>query len=54
MRKRLSTLATFRPGVYDFTYMIRPSMAGEYKVIPPNAKQLYFPEVYGARRWHAV
>lgn len=34
-------------GVYEYIYAIRPSVAGEYKVIPPVAKQLYFPEVYG-------
>lgn len=35
------------PGVYEYVYAIRPSVAGEYQVIPPVAKQLYFPEVYG-------
>lgn len=34
-------------GVYEFVYAIRPSIAGEYMVIPPVARQLYFPEVYG-------
>ncbi len=35
------------PGVYEFVYTIRPTVAGEYLVIPPVARQLYFPEVYG-------
>ncbi len=35
------------PGVYEFVYTIRPSIAGEFQVIPPLAKQLYFAEVYG-------
>ena len=35
------------PGVYEYVYAIRPSVAGEYRVIPPVARQLYFPEVYG-------
>ena len=34
-------------GVYEYVYAIRPSVAGEYQVIPPVARQLYFPEVYG-------
>lgn len=35
------------PGVYEYVYTIRPAIAGEYQVIPPVARQLYFPEVYG-------
>ena len=35
------------PGVYEFVYAIRPTVAGDYRVIPPVARQLYFPEVYG-------
>lgn len=35
------------PGVYEYVYAIRPSVAGQYQVIPPVARQLYFPEVYG-------
>ena len=35
------------PGIYEFVYAIRPTVAGEYRVIPPVAWQLYFPEVYG-------
>ena len=35
------------PGVYEYVYSIRPSVAGEYQVLPPVARQLYFPEVYG-------
>ena len=34
-------------GVYEYVYAIRPTIAGEYRVIPPVARQLYFPEVYG-------
>ena len=35
------------PGVYEYVYAIRASVAGEYQVMPPVARQLYFPEVYG-------
>ena len=35
------------PGVYEYVYTIRPSVAGQFNVMPPAAKQLYFPEVYG-------
>jgi len=35
------------PGVYEYVYTIRPTVAGEYQVLPPVARQLYFPEVFG-------
>ncbi len=38
---------TLPAGVYEYVYTIRPSIAGEYKVIPPAAQELYFPEVNG-------
>lgn len=34
-------------GVYEFVYTLRPTIAGEFKVIPPVAQEMYFPEVYG-------
>lgn len=34
-------------GVYEFVYAIRPSIAGDFNVIPPIAQEMYFPEVYG-------
>ena len=40
--------ASYLPaGVYEYVYTIRPSIAGEFQVLPPVARQLYFPEVYG-------
>ena len=40
--------ASYLPrGVYEFVYAIRPSIAGEFNVIPPIAQEMYFPEVYG-------
>jgi uncharacterized protein YfaS (alpha-2-macroglobulin family) len=34
-------------GVYEYTYTIRASLPGEYRVIPTQAEQMYFPEVFG-------
>jgi uncharacterized protein YfaS (alpha-2-macroglobulin family) len=34
-------------GTYEYVYLVRASMPGEYRVIPPTAQEFYFPEVYG-------
>ncbi|MCB9420606.1 MAG: Ig-like domain-containing protein [Ardenticatenaceae bacterium] len=34
-------------GTYEYVYLVRASMPGEYQVIPPTAQEFYFPEVYG-------
>jgi uncharacterized protein YfaS (alpha-2-macroglobulin family) len=40
--------ATYLPqGTYEYTYLIRASLPGKYKVIPTNAYQMYFPETFG-------
>jgi uncharacterized protein YfaS (alpha-2-macroglobulin family) len=40
--------ATFLPaGTYEYTYLVRPSLAGAYKVLPTTAYEMYFPEVFG-------
>jgi uncharacterized protein YfaS (alpha-2-macroglobulin family) len=40
--------ATYLPrGTYEYTYLIRASLPGEYSVIPTQAYQMYFPEVFG-------
>ncbi|NDJ75176.1 MAG: SH3 domain-containing protein, partial [Chloroflexi bacterium] len=40
--------ATYLPrGTYEFTYVIYPSLAGAYNVIPTTGFEFYFPEVYG-------
>jgi len=40
--------ATYLPkGTYEYTYMIRASLPGEYRVIPAHAYEMYFPEVFG-------
>ena len=40
--------ATYLPrGTYEYTYLIRASLAGEYRLIPTHAYEMYFPEVFG-------
>jgi uncharacterized protein YfaS (alpha-2-macroglobulin family) len=34
-------------GTYEYTYTIRAGLAGKFRVIPPTAREFYFPEVYG-------
>ncbi len=34
-------------GVYEYSYTVRASLPGEYRVIPTHAEQMYFPEVFG-------
>lgn len=45
---RAAVFATFLPaGTYEYTYVFRPSIAGQFKVMPASADQAYFPEVFG-------
>lgn len=40
--------ATYLPaGTYEYTYLIRTGLPGEYKVLPTMAYEMYFPEVFG-------
>lgn len=40
--------ATYLPkGTYEYTYYVRASVAGEYRIRPTHAEQMYFPEVFG-------
>jgi uncharacterized protein YfaS (alpha-2-macroglobulin family) len=34
-------------GTYQFSYFVRPIVPGTYNVIPPTAREFYFPEVFG-------
>ena len=34
-------------GTYEYVYLVRAAVVGEYRVIPPTAQEFYFPEVYG-------
>jgi hypothetical protein len=43
----LALFADFLPaGTYQYTYLLRATLAGEYRVLPPRAWAVYFPEVY--------
>jgi uncharacterized protein YfaS (alpha-2-macroglobulin family) len=45
---RVVLSATYLPaGTYEYIYTVRPSVEGTYSVIPPTAREFYFPEVYG-------
>jgi hypothetical protein len=40
--------ATYLPkGTYEYTYTLRASIPGVFKVVPTHAEQMYFPEVFG-------
>jgi len=40
--------ATYLPaGTYEYSYLIRPSLVGQYRVLPTTAYEMYFPEVFG-------
>jgi hypothetical protein len=34
-------------GTYEYTYLARASVAGDFNVIPAHAEEMYFPEVFG-------
>ncbi len=34
-------------GTYEYTYLMRASVAGDFNVIPAHAEEMYFPEVFG-------
>ena len=40
--------STYLPaGTYEYVYTIRPGLEGEYNVIPPTAREFFFPDVFG-------
>jgi uncharacterized protein YfaS (alpha-2-macroglobulin family) len=46
--EKAALFATYLPrGTYEYTYSIRASLPGEFRVIPTHAAQMYFPEVFG-------
>ncbi len=46
--EKLVLFATQLPrGTYEYTYLLQVGLAGEYKVLPPTAYEMYFPEVMG-------
>jgi hypothetical protein len=45
---RAAIFAQYLPaGTYEYTYEIRPSIAGQFKVMPASVEQTYFPETFG-------
>jgi hypothetical protein len=34
-------------GTYEYTYTFRATRPGEYRVVPTDAREFYFPEVFG-------
>lgn len=46
--ERVVISADYLPaGTYVYTYLVRASTPGEFRVIPSTAQEFYFPEVYG-------
>ncbi len=44
----MAAFASYLPaGTYEYTYVIRPSIVGQFKVMPASAELTYFPEVFG-------
>jgi uncharacterized protein YfaS (alpha-2-macroglobulin family) len=45
---RVAAFASYLPaGSYEYTYIMRPSIAGQFRAMPASAEQSYFPEVFG-------
>jgi uncharacterized protein YfaS (alpha-2-macroglobulin family) len=34
-------------GTYEYTYLMRAGVAGDYYTMPTTAYEMYFPEVFG-------
>jgi alpha-2-macroglobulin len=46
--EKVTLFATYLPrGTYEYTYLMRASVPGAYRVIPATAYQMYFPDVFG-------
>ena len=46
--EKVVLFATYLPkGTYEYTYLMRASLPGEFFVMPVNAYEMYFPEVCG-------
>ncbi len=46
--EKLVLFATDLPrGTYEYTYLLQVGLAGEYRVLPATAYEMYFPEVMG-------
>ncbi|MFP4344954.1 MAG: Ig-like domain-containing protein [Anaerolineales bacterium] len=46
--EKVTLFASYLPrGTYEYTYLIRAGVPGDYRVMPTQAYQMYFPEVFG-------
>ena len=46
--EKVALFATYlAKGTYEYTYLIRASVAGRFWTLPSNAYEMYFPEVFG-------
>lgn len=46
--EKVVLFATYLPkGTYEYTYTLHASLPGTYQVIPTQAREFYFPEVFG-------
>lgn len=46
--EKVALFATYLPaGTYEYTYLIRASLAGSFLTMPATASEMYFPEVFG-------
>jgi uncharacterized protein YfaS (alpha-2-macroglobulin family) len=46
--EKVALFAQYLPrGTYEYTYLMRASVPGEFLVIPTTAYEMYFPEVFG-------
>jgi len=46
--EKVVLFATYLPqGTYEYTYLMRASVPGEFLVMPTNTYEMYFPEVFG-------
>ena len=45
---KVALVATYLPaGTYQYTFQVRATVPGEYRVLPVFAQQMYFPDVWG-------
>ena len=45
---KVTLFATYLPaGTYEYTFQVRASLPGEFRVLPVHGEMMYFPEVWG-------
>ncbi|MBX3000013.1 MAG: Ig-like domain-containing protein [Caldilineaceae bacterium] len=46
--EKVALFADYLPaGTYEYTFLVRASLPGEYRVLPVHAEAMYFPDVWG-------